>query len=169
MFNSNFTKPTCKNVGSIRSFLFIPEAQVDEMSINEMDNILNSISLIGGAAWLKAYSTVERIGVEEETENTDQGTIYRPVLSGFYPGYNYLIEKIFAQMSPIRFIIDVIDNNGERYVLGRQGNGMHFQWKYTTGNAPRSLQGYTFRFYHESSYPRLRYNLGVAVPVPDVL
>ncbi len=169
MFTSNFTKPKCQNVGSIRDFKFVPVSFVSDMVINELDGILLEINLSVGLEWLTGYSTIEKRIVDESSEDTDNGTIFKPVFAGFFPGYNYLIEKLFTHMASGRFILDIIDNNGERYVLGRVENGMNFSWKHSTGTAPKSLQGYSFRFYQDSQYPKLRYNEGVAVPFPDVL
>ncbi len=167
-FKSNFTKPECTNPGGILSFSFVPVEDVTEMVVDNFNFILRSISLRPGATWLKGYSTFEKLKVEQDVVESDHGPIYKPYVSGFHPGYNYLLEKIFNHMTG-RFIVDVIDNNGERYVLGTIENGVHFSWQYSSGDQIRKLNGFSYRFYQDSPASRLRYNEGNAIPVPDVL
>lgn len=168
-FKGNFSKPICTNPGGIREFSFVPVEDVSDLEMDLFSFILTDITFKPGQSWSKGYSTHEKLLVDQDIVDSDHGPIYKPFISGFHPGYNYYLEKLFNNMCTTRFIIDVIDNNGERYVLGTIENGLHFSWKYTSGDQIRKLNGYSFRFAHDSFQSRLRYNEGNEIALPDVL
>lgn len=165
MLSQSFPKVTCQtNPGSIREFSYIPIDEVDEVDWNTLSYIVNSISILPGKSWKTGYSTFTKLQVNEPTTETGNGTLFTPELRGFYPGYNWYLEKLFVHLAAGgRFVLDVTDNNGKRYLLGTKENGLKFTWVYNSQDEPKKLPGYTYRFYMESNQPRLSfYDVDVA-------
>jgi hypothetical protein len=144
------------NMGGIKSFRFIPIEMVESIDSNLHSFVFYDITLKAGKTWKDGYSTMEKALVNSVNTESPNGPLWKNELKGFYPKSRWNIEKLFAMLSMSgRFIVDYTDNNGERVLLGTLQNGVKFGYEYTTQDAVKKLHGYNFRFYHDSSLPKL--------------
>lgn len=162
MIITDFPQIDCPvNLGGILSFRFVPVEEVKNIQYNRYSFIYDDITL--WTDWLKGYSTFEKKLVNSILTSSANGSFYKNELKGFFPGHSFFIEKLFAIMAQIgrRFVVEYTDYNGQRVLLGTKENGLQFSYEYTTQDAVKKLNGYSYRFYNDSETPRLTYyNVG---------
>ena len=88
----------------------------DNMSMNKLG--MNAIRRKSGAEVWPIYTPPSKAGFVEVPEETEQGTLYRGVLTTFLPNDNAEIRQILQEEAETRFLVVFMDNDGYVRLLG---------------------------------------------------
>jgi hypothetical protein len=153
---TSFPTPDPENIGGCQMFWFIPSNQVMHLPVTAQRKILSPIVLKANAAFLLGYATEKTLFFDEKPQENDAGDYYMTEVGGFFPKMTPGTLALFSSMRKQRFIVVVEDNNGHKRVAGSLDNPMKFSFDASTGDNPKSRNGYRFMFkcqsIHESPF-----------------
>jgi hypothetical protein len=94
---------------------------------------------------------LKSVKFDEVPKETDSGKLIDYTVSGFYPGHAPDISELFDEMMDQPFMLDTIDNNNQRRLLGNLNNPVSFKFNYSS--PPGGRPGYSFSFMWTSPNP----------------
>lgn len=154
---TSFPERTEQNIGGMFTFKFIQSRYVTSIPPWLNDTITDLVGYgvpIGEEAWKDGYSSMESLKWSEDAVGDPNRPKYKQELVGFCPEFNPVLEKLFAEMvREGRFVLDCFDNQNRRILAGTISNGMHFEYKFTTGEQAKKRKGYAFRFFRDCDEP----------------
>lgn len=155
----DINKFTGDNIGSIKSFQFIP---VDDIltipaAVNHIIN--QQITLKPGKAWFNAYVTEGTLNFKEEEKANEHGVFYLQTLSGFIPKDFKDLTVLFNEMDGFKYIINYVDNNGKKKIAGSLDSPLQFELKLDTSDATSGRNGHLITFFGESKHKAYFYNV----------
>lgn len=115
--------------------------------------LFNIFSLEGQTLTLKNSDDVYELLCAKDSlqiaippESSKHGNIFRPKISGFVPGRTIENDLILEEMSPMRFMIILMNADGNFTRIGETTLGLSFQFEYNTSPDPSGTSGYSFTF-----------------------
>ena len=134
------------NLGGVYFFRFIPKTDVSSISEPINGKVCEPVALIPGARWFDFYGTEGTKSLKEDQQQSDQGDYFRIKLSGSTPKVRTDVSNTLFDMKDQEFIVDCIDNNGHRKLLGTIKEPLRFSFVSDTGNAAQNKNAYAFEF-----------------------
>lgn len=156
---TNFPLKSSYNPGGFRKFQFVPSYLVLNYPDIQSGQITQPINLLSGAAWLLGYSTPGTLVFEEEGTDTDNGKVFKQVISGFVPGDKLILMDLMNNMEGLPFVVQLTDASGHIRILGTHGHRLVFSAKYGSGGERSETKGYQFKFSGEAKYRAPVYNV----------
>ncbi len=107
-------------------------------------NVVSSApTFTAGYRWFKIEITEGRLEWQEETSDTDNGSVTKINIKGFVRGDNAELRAQFALMSQLNaFVVKCKDGNGLTRLAGTTEQYLEFSKRFTT----TGLRGYSFEF-----------------------
>ena len=156
---NDINKFTDDNLGGVMLFKFIPIEDVQEIpgAVNYFIN--TAVVLKTTCRWYEFYGTTGTIELAEDSVETDAGTYYKKSLKAISPKIRTELDALFNEMKNRQFILDVIDNNGIRKIIGSLAEPLKFKEKSSTKNEASQRNEYAIEFFGEGVEKSFTYNL----------
>jgi hypothetical protein len=155
---NNFPEYNCENYGGLSGFNFIPQYAVASMP-SCIGNLLSEVLPVKtGFEWFIGLSLYNSLQFTETPKPSDPGDLYEYIVSGIYPGQTTELATLLDEMKGQPFILDIIDNNNQRRLLGSLINPVMFKYAYASKDQVGSRPEYTFSFTWTSQNPAPFYN-----------
>lgn len=135
------------NIGSIKQFSFIPVTDVESIDFPIKGKIVKPILLKSKARWYEGYSTLETALFTEPSEQTANGTIFKPKFVGVVPRDSAELTALFEEMKNARFILDYTDRNGIRKLVGSIDEPLFFTSELVVPSAVAQRNQHNITFY----------------------
>ncbi len=148
------------NIGGLESFLFIPVDDAISIArpVNHIIQEAVVINVAGGAQWFTAYITQGTLFYKEDKNKTVHGNPYNRSLVGFVPKDTEELAELFDEMGDVRFLIDCLDNNGKRKLVGSLDSPLVFASLMSSGEAPEGRNGHQLTFSGNASHKAYFYD-----------
>lgn len=143
---TNFPTPKTYNLAGLRTFKFIPRAAVNAWPGIFNSQILSSIGIISGFAWLNGYATPNTLLFTEEVKESENGKYYEQQIIGFAPGDKLDLIDLMDLMDAQEFIVQVKDSKNQNRLIGSHGFPLTFSSSYSSGSGIEEAKGYNFKF-----------------------
>lgn len=147
------------NIGGIMLFKFVSTEAVQAIpqAINHI--IASAITLKPGYNWHEFYGTPGTIELSEDQVDSEAGAFYKKTLKAVTPKIRPEIDVVFEDMKNRKFILDVIDNNGVRKIIGSVESGLKFISKANTKSEANQRNEYSIEFVGEGENKSYTYNI----------
>jgi len=155
----DINKFTDDNLGGIYLFKFTPADDVQSISEPIDGFITKEISLKPDARWFDFYGTEGTMQFSEEDANSNDGALYNKKLTAITPKQRTELDQLFYKMRNRRFILDVIDNNGLRKIVGSIEEPLKFSNKGDTKNQASGRNEYAIEFACQSTFKSYTYDI----------
>lgn len=159
---TSFPDPSGANIGGMWFFNFIESNLVSSIPPLINDAITIAPTLAGSASWKRGYNTQLTLGYKEKATNDVNRPKWTQELSGFCPEFNAGLQRLFKEMMQYRFVLDCLDNQEKRVIVGSPTNGMHFEYTFDSKPDAKGRKGYAYRFFRDSDDPAIFF----VAPVP---
>ena len=105
-------------MGGLYTFKFIPASDV--ASIPEAVNgaIYYPVVLKPDARWFDGYCTQETMSFSDRQQDDGHGAYHKKQFAGNVPKDRPELSNVFNDLKDGRYILDIIDNNGTRKLVG---------------------------------------------------
>jgi hypothetical protein len=147
------------NVGGIIRFNFIPVQDVDSIVMPVNNKVLEPLEVKEGKRWYCAYATLGTIGYTEEQSDTDNGGIFKRKFTAICPQDNDEMTDTLNAMRNQRFIIDYMDANGLRKLVGTIEEPLFFTSTLNTKTDMRGRNEHVISFYGDASHKAYVYDI----------
>lgn len=154
----NFPAYNFENFGGARSFSFIPVTDVASIPFSISSMLTSAVFLKSTKAWYTGLAVLRSLAFNEKLIESNAGKAYEYTISGIYPRQNSTMLSLFDDMARRRFILDIIDNNNERRLVGTVTNGARFTYSYNSGENTNQRPDYNFTFTFRHFKPAPFYN-----------
>lgn len=156
---NDINKFTDDNLGGVMLFKFIPVDDVQEIptAINNM--IASAVVLKPATRWYEFYGTIGTIEFNEDQSDSEAGSYFKKSLKAITPKNRTDVDLIFGEMKNRRFILDVLDNNGIRKIVGTIQEGLKFTSKASTKGEATQRNEYVIEFTGDGENKSPTYNL----------
>jgi hypothetical protein len=138
-----------ENLGGVFIFKFIPVIHVQSIAQPIDNRILTPVVLKQGFNWLDFYATEGTMQLKEDLQPSDHGDFYKLKLTASVPKIRTEIDHTFSLMRNVKFLIDVVDNNGQRKLLGTLEEPLSFTFQSDTGDSMPKKNNYSVEFFAE--------------------
>jgi hypothetical protein len=138
------------NLGGVNSFKFIPDTDILAMPTNINNSFLEPVFINNGARWYNCYATQDTIRYTEEKEKSKHGDFFSIKFVAFIPKDTDELSNNLESMNNKNFVIDYIDNNGNRKLIGSKENPLQFKYSLDTGSSMPNRNGYQIEFTAQS-------------------
>lgn len=109
--------------------------------------ITEAVVLESGAAWMEDFYFTPFTANYKEKENLANGTnTFDVTVECFYPKHDADSVYFLTQLERKRFIIDCIDKDGNRRLVGTKEQPLEFVQTYETGSKPGDKKGHALVF-----------------------
>lgn len=135
------------NLGGIFLFKFIPLTEVASIPQAINSKVLEPLVVNSLGRWYDCYGTEGTIKFSEEIQNSPHGDYHAIKLTSFIPKDRIDITDQLEEMRNKLFIIDYIDNNGYRKLIGNLAEPLQFKYSLDTGSSVPNRNGHTIEFY----------------------
>lgn len=144
---NNFTEfDQHETFGGIRTFKFIPVADVSSIPLPVDGIILDAVTLVSGKQWFTGYASRGSLQLDESWEETAAGNVNNVTVKGFYPDITTNMPGVLDEMLPYRYLVQLTDQNGNVRLCGSISEPLGFSFARSTKAAPAERPGYEFRF-----------------------
>lgn len=106
------------NIGGVNSFKFIEAKHIVSMHQPLGGAIHTAPQLAAGSAWREAYCTLGTMYLKEESQKSEHGTYHNKEFGGIVPKDRPEVLELLDFLKDEKFVIDCIDNNGQRKLVG---------------------------------------------------
>lgn len=152
-------KFTDDNLGGIYLFKYIPVDDVESISDPIDGFIAKEINLKPNSQWFDFYGTEGTMQFTEDPAASNDGTIYNKKLVAITPKHRTELDLLFHQMRNRRFILDIIDNNGLRKIVGSIQEPLKFLSKADTKSQASGRNEYAIEFSCNSTFKSYTYDI----------
>lgn len=159
------------NFSGIRFFRFIPEDHVRSIPGSPIDTIRivnGPLILKTGKRWFYGYAAFQTADYKEKGGGGPHGPTYKFSFNGFLPLISATQSQNVSDMEEHRFLLDCIDNNGNRKLVGNLETPLAFESSEDVKppvGAPNG-NGYAFSFFGEL-YPKSPGYVDIDILPPD--
>lgn len=144
---NDINKPCDDNLGGLFLFNFIPVTEVQSIAEPIDSRVLEPVTTTTIGRWYECYASEGTMKFIEDLQQSDQGDFHKAKLSAFIPKDRTDIADQFEKMRNKDFIIDYIDNNGHRKLIGTLDYPLRFTYSLDTGATVPNKNGHTIEFY----------------------
>lgn len=120
------------NLGGIYSFKFIPVTDVQSIPSTLNGAIHNEVNIKTNTRWYEGYCTIETMNFSDNQEDSDHGAFHTKEFLGIVPKDRPELIDLFNGMKNKRFILDLVDNNGTRKLVGTVEEPLNFSSGFDT-------------------------------------
>lgn len=106
------------NLGGVNTLKFIPVAGVASIAPVLGGAIHTGVVLNDNYAWYELPFTLETMGFKDEGQPSENGTFYNKQIVGIVPKHNAEKINFLSNTDNVKFIVDCLDNNGIRRLVG---------------------------------------------------
>lgn len=147
--------PNIGGLSGLQSFWFIRVRDIDLPFPEAVNGVISdNINLVTDAVWSTGYCTRETGNSPREMKQSAQGNFLNKVFSGFVPGDNEELLKMFDQdMVDEHFILLYKDNNGNYKLVGNPEEYLSFEYKFEPGSRVSDRRGFLITFSGEGITP----------------
>lgn len=142
----DFPEYNLENMGGLSTFNIVPSYSASPLPYYLGSKLTQPVVLKAGAMWTKGVSLLKSLKFEESTKETDAGTLYEYTIGGIYPGNSPEVAELFDEMKNKTFLLDIIDNNNQRRLIGTPSNPVKFKFVFSTKDQPSGRPEYSFTF-----------------------
>jgi hypothetical protein len=135
------------NLGGLNSFKFIPTTEVNSIVDAINGKVCEPLVVANLGRWYDCYATEGTIKFSEELQDSKHGDFFQLKLTAFVPKGRTDVSDQLEKMKNKNFIIDCLDNNERRVLVGTKEKPMRFKYSYDTGSGVPNRNGYTLEFY----------------------
>lgn len=135
------------NLGGIFLLRFIPSNDIETIVEPIDGRVTEPVVLKENTRWYEFYATPETIKFDEDQQQSPHGDYFKIKLTGNTPKDRAEVISTLNEMKNKTFILDYIDNNGTRKLVGTITEPIKFKHTSTTGNTVPSKNGTSFEFY----------------------
>ncbi len=147
------------NLGGVYLFKYIPADDVQSISDPIDGFITKEVSLKPDKQWFDFYGTEGTMAFSEDDSNTNDGTLYNKKVIAITPKQRTEIDVLFFKIRNRRFILDLIDNNGLRKIIGSIEEPLKFTNKGDTKNMASGRNEYAIEFACSSTFKSYTYDI----------
>lgn len=138
------------NLGGNYLLKFIPVVEVASIPIAINERVCEPLVTAALGRWYDCYGTEGTIKFSEEIQPSPHGDYLLVKVSVFVPKGRNDVSRQLKQMKNQLFILDCLDNNRERRLIGTLTKPLQFRYSYDTGSTVPNRNGYTLEFYGNS-------------------
>lgn len=135
------------NLGGLYRFNFIPVSEVQSIAEPIGCKVLEPLETTTIGRWYECYASEGTIKFIEDLQQSEHGDFHKVKLSAFIPKDRTDITDQLEKMRNKNFIIDYIDNNGHRKLIGKLDEPLRFTYSLDTGSSVPNKNGHTIEFY----------------------
>lgn len=154
----NFPEMNSENMGGCSAFNFIPQYFAESIPLYTGNQLISQVVLKSGCSWLIGLALPQTLKFDENIESSEAGDLYKYIVSGSYAGQASEIALLFDEMKNQPFILDILDNNNKRRLLGSMSNPLIFKFYYSSKDQPGSRPEYAFSFTYSTPKQAPFYN-----------
>lgn len=146
------------NLGGIIRFKFIPVTDVESIA-SPIDHVITTpVILKTDKRWFSAYATMGTIGYTEASEQTANGGLFKRQLVAIIPKDDKDKAKLFNKMRNQRFIVDYVDSNGLRKLIGSLEEPVFFSSTQNTKTEMPGRNEHSISFYGTGTHKAFIYD-----------
>lgn len=135
------------NIGGVYLFRIVLSSDVIGIAERFNGKVCEPVTLKAGARWYDFYGTEGTMDLKEDQQENDHGSYFKIKLVASVPKIRTSIDETFEDMKNKKFIVDCIDNNGHRKLLGTISEPLQFKYSAGTGVGAPNKNGYSVEFY----------------------
>jgi len=139
------------NLSGVRSFRFIPVVDVAFIPDAISSLITGPLILKTAKRWYNGYVIQKTSNYFADSGDGPNGPFYKFSFEGYNPRISQAGSENLTEMIRYRFLLDLIDNNGNRRLVGNLKNGLSFHNKETPGVQGTGLNSYFIGFTGEQT------------------
>jgi hypothetical protein len=155
---NNFPEYQFENMGGVSTFKFVPQYWIDSIPIFTGNQLNSAVVLKAGFSWLTGLALPKSLKFDETPEASEAGDLYKYLISGNYVGQSQALAALFDEMRNQPFVLDIIDNNNQRRLLGNLVIPLTFRFSYSSKTQPSDRPDYSFTFGYSTPVPAPFYN-----------
>lgn len=144
---NDINKPCDDNLGGLYRFNFIPVTEVQKIAEPIGCRVLEPLETTSIGRWYECYASEGTMKFNEDLQQNEHGDYHKVKLSAFIPKDRTDIGEQLEKMRGKDFIIDYIDNNGHRKLIGRLDTPLRFTYSLDTGSTVPNINGHKIEFY----------------------
>lgn len=149
----------CKDIvfGGVASLKYIPVEDVESIPLPMGDNgeLLSSLVLTSGSSWNIVETEKDSFDFSETPQSSDQGVLYEQTVDCFFPKDNPEIRSILREMNKRKFVLELLDNNQNKCLVGTKDSPCSFTSRFVTGTRFSDTPGHFLSFSCASISPAL--------------
>lgn len=149
---TSFPNPTAPNFAGNASFQFAPYPGISLLPVIKNMAVTSAIQFQTGYQLLQGLSSLDKLNFDEQIGTDDNGAPVAWQITGFYPGINPLVIKLFYEMTWFRHIVLIKDQTNQLRLVGHSAP-LIFTYSYNSGSVPGDPKGYTFQFAGSAEKP----------------
>lgn len=134
------------NLGGIFLFRVIPVDDVQSIPLLVDGKVCEPVILKTDKRWFDVYGTEGTMKYLEEPQTSEHGDFYKASITSFIPKGRSEVKAVLDEMKNKNFIIDIIDNNSFRRLVGTIAEPLKFSVGYDSGNKVTTSNGYSISF-----------------------
>lgn len=143
-------KGLADNFGSLRFFRFAPLVDLVSVDRPRSFEVHGPVNFQSGKDWLNGYASQDSIGLSIEGMEAAGGPFCRFSMSFFVPQLSIENSRNFDEMVQHRFILDILDMNLKRRIVGDHRDGVAFKYSETSASQFAGRNGYNCTFYSDA-------------------
>lgn len=120
------------NIGSVIAFEFLEIKGVSVIPPTVRATIWNAVELVDGYRWQKGYGTEGTMSFKDEPANSENGGYHKKIFSANVPKDRPEINDLFNSMQNKKFILQIMDANGLKKLIGTIDEPLTFKSGYDT-------------------------------------
>ncbi|GAB3550632.1 hypothetical protein [Spirosoma fluminis] len=141
------------NVGGNYLIRFTPVVGIQAMPTPATNGPTTPATFYSGYRWFDCYGTEGTKAFSEDEQTTDNGPIWNVTVNAFLPGDSAERRQQLAELVRHRFVVEIIDNNGQRRRVGSKLENLELSYEFKTGAAAGDRQGATLSFKGQLTQP----------------
>ncbi len=142
-----------ESMGGNQTFLFAPTKTILSMPDVIDNSIISEISFLSGCGFLEGKYIPGTLDFSEKSVPSQGGDYFSTVVSGMVPKLTKEYLNLFTQMLKQRFMLNVVDNNGSKRIVGSIRAGAKFSFEQASSTTPAGASGFKFQFTLDSPVP----------------
>lgn len=128
------------NLGGLHLIRFVPVVGLQPTPATGRPTV---VQFLAGFRWLNAYCSPFSGRYDEESNETDNGTVYSVTVEGFWPGAGSDADRLqLDELTRHRFVVEATDLSGSLRLIGTTRTPLTFIYKFRTGTQPGDRRGY---------------------------
>lgn len=144
--NNSIKKTVTDNLGGLNHIRFVPARLVNSISPVYNGAIHLAVELKANAAWYELPYSIETLGFKDEQQESEHGAYYTKQITAIVPQHNDEKNNFLSVMDNERFIVDCLDNNGKRRLVGTIAEPMQLKKMADTKNNVAGRNEYQLTF-----------------------
>lgn len=147
------TREQSENMGGVIEFYFARVRDICTMPELIGAEYDGQVKFVNGENWKYGYSAPYKMQLDESSDITEVGYVFKKPFVGFYPMQSKEALELFMEMEGEYFIIKMKDANSRTRLIGDLEAPLVFKYDPVTGSDNPNLAGYIFQFLVDEKKP----------------